>query len=271
MTDLPKRLAAVGAGHDGAGRCDIRLGTRVTAVGPAGVGRHVAPPGSARSDARLDALRVEVALETAPGVSGQRITCHGAILTAPVPQALELLAAGGTCLETDEGRRLATVDYDPCFALMVVLDRPSLVPPPGGLQFPADAPGPVAWIADNMQKGVSPVPALTIHATGRFSRERFDAPPAEVTQALLDHARPWIDGDPARVVVETSLHRWKFALPTTVLPQPVVAVCDTPPIACAGDAFAGPRVEGAASSGMAAGRWMARVLAGADGVATEAR
>jgi predicted NAD/FAD-dependent oxidoreductase len=32
---------------------------------------------------------------------------------------------------------------------------------------------------------------------------------------------------------------------------------------CCGDAFGGPKVEGAASSGLAAGRWVARVLAGA--------
>ena len=70
----------------------------------------------------------------------------------------------------------------------------------------------------------------------------------------------WIDGDPETAVVERSLHRWKFALPTTVLPEPVVAVSQSPPIACCGDAFAGPRVEGAASSGLAAGRWLNRVL-----------
>jgi hypothetical protein len=78
---------------------------------------------------------------------------------------------------------------------------------------------------------------------------------------LLDAVRPWIDGDPATAVGERSLHRWKFALPTTVIEAPLVAASAAPPIACCGDAFGGPRVEGAASSGLAAGRWMARVLA----------
>ena len=77
---------------------------------------------------------------------------------------------------------------------------------------------------------------------------------------LIDHARPWIDGDTATAVIEKSLHRWKFALPTTLIAEPLLAIVHTPPIACCGDAFAGPRVEGAASSGMAAGRWLARVL-----------
>ena len=257
MTDLPKRLAAVGAGHDAEGRCDIRVGTRVAAVGASPV----------LHDARLsgDSLRgVEIVLDATAGPA-ELIRGRGAILTAPVPQTLELLAGGGVAIDTDAGRRLATIDYDPCFALMIVLDRPSRVPPPGAVPFPTAGAGPVAWIADNHQKGISSVPALTVHATGRFSREHFDRPAEEVTRLLLDHVRPWIDGDPGTAVVATSLHRWKFALPTTLLPEPLVVVGDAPPIVCCGDAFAGPRVEGAASSGMAAGRWMARVLASLDG------
>ena len=45
---------------------------------------------------------------------------------------------------------------------------------------------------------------------------------------LIDHARPWIDGDPATAVIEKSLQRWKFALPTTILPEPIVAVSTRP-------------------------------------------
>ncbi len=257
MTDLPKRLAAVGAGHDGPGRCDIRVGARAAAVGVPTVRRD----GGASADS---AHRVEVVLDASADPVGL-IRCRGTILTAPVPQSLELLAAGGFTLDTEPCRRLASIGYDPCFALMVVLDRPSRVPPPGAVPFPAGDVGPVAWIADNQRKGVSPVPALTVHATGAFSRDHFDRPAEEVTRMLLEHLRAWIDGDPATAVIATSLHRWKFALPTTVLPEPLVAVGDAPPIVCCGDAFAGPRVEGAASSGMAAGRWMARVLASTDG------
>jgi hypothetical protein len=200
-------------------------------------------------------------LEAADGAPVEALSARGALLTAPVPQALDLLAASGVAIDPAAGDRLARVGYDPCFALMAVLDRPSLVPPPGGIQFAVDEGGVVAWIADNQQKGISAVPALTIHATGRFSREHFDAAPADVERILLEHARPWIDGDPVRVVVATSLQRWKFALPTTIVSESLVAVSDAPPIACCGDAFAGPRVEGAASSGMAAARWIDRALA----------
>lgn len=247
MTDLPKRLAALATTAGSSGRCAIRAASRAVAVGPCRA------EGGGRS--------VEVVLEAAAGSPVERLSARGALLTAPVPQSLDLLAAAGLALDPAAGDQLATVGYDPCFALLAVLDRPSLVPPPGGVQFDADEGGAVAWIADNHLKGISAVPALTIHATGRFSREHFDAPREDVERILLEHARPWIDGDPARVVVATSLQRWKFALPTALVPEPLVAVSAAPPIACCGDAFGGPRVEGAASSGMAAARWMDRALA----------
>ena len=157
---------------------------------------------------------------------------------------------------------LRTVDYDPCFAFMLVLAAASRVPPPGAVQFAPDGPGPIAWLADNQQKGISPVPAITAHATGRFSRDQFETPPDQVAALLLEHLEPWIDGPPATAVLERSLHRWKFALPTRLVPDPCVTVSTSPPIICCGDAFAGPRVEGAAVSGTEAGRLVARMLAG---------
>jgi hypothetical protein len=106
------------------------------------------------------------------------------------------------------------------------------------------------------------VPALTVHASGSFSREHFDDSPEQVAAALVELVRPWIDGEPAKAIVAHSLHRWKFATPTTIIPEPLVAAVTSPPIVCCGDAFGGPKVEGAASSGLAAGRWVVRVLAG---------
>jgi len=242
MTDLPKwlatRLAAPGNG------IEVRTGTKATAV--------------AVADGR-----VRVTIEGQDGAN-EVVDAAGCVLTAPVPQALDLLAAGGSRDQVDPHalERLRTVDYDPCFAVMLVLDRPSLLPAPGAIQHGADTFGPLAWVADNHQKGISAVPALTVHATGVFSREHFDVPPDEVAAVLVDAVRPWIDGDPQTAVVERSIHRWKFATPTTILPDPFVPVSRSPPILCCGDAFAGPRVEGAFSSGVAAGTMLADRLAG---------
>ena len=242
MTDLPKWLAARLAtpGSD----VELRTAAKATAVA-------------------VGADGVRVTIEGQDGAA-EIVEAAGCVLTAPVPQALDLLAAGGSLdrLEADAVARLRTVDYDPCFTVMLVLDRPSLLPEPGAIQFGSDAPGPVAWVADNLRKGISPVPALTVHATGAFSRAHFDTPPDEVASMLVDAVRTWIDGDPQTAIVERSVHRWKFATPTTVLSDPFVAVSWSPPILCCGDAFAGPRVEGACSSGIAAGAMLLDRLAG---------
>jgi predicted NAD/FAD-dependent oxidoreductase len=238
MTDLPKflagRLIDLGA--------TVKTAARATAI--------AAESGRVRID--IDGA--------APTRFVQPIMARGCVVTAPVPQALDLFAAGGLApaaaggIDPEARRLLATVAYDPCFALMLVLDGPGRVPPPGGIQF---ASGPITWIADNMQKGISPRPALTIHASGGFSREWFDAPPDDVARELSRLAAPWIG---TATVVGRSLQRWKFATPTTILEVPLVAAATAPPIVCCGDAFAGPKVEGAASSGMAAGRWLDRIL-----------
>jgi renalase len=243
MTDLPKRLAA----QLPPDRCVVRTAVKVSAIG-------------------VDGSRVRISLD--PGhEAGEPTVMHAAaaIVTSPVPQSLDLFMAGGLLgveggITPEVHQQLATVVYDPSFALMLVLNRHSLVPPPGGIQF---AGGPISWLADNQQKGVSSVPALTVHASGAFSRQHFDDPPEQVAATLIDLVRPWIDGDPASAIVGQSLHRWKFATPTTIIPAPLVAAVTLPPIVCCGDAFGGPKVEGAASSGLAAGRWVARVLAGA--------
>jgi hypothetical protein len=242
MTDLPKWLAAKLAAQGNG--IEVRTGAKATSVAVA-------------------ADRVRVTIEGQDGAV-EVVEAAGCVLTAPVPQALDLIAAGGPLdrMDAQAIERLRTVDYDPCFTAMLVLDRPSLLPEPGAIQFGGDAAGPVAWVADNQRKGISTVPALTVHATGAFSREHFDVPPDEVAGMLIDAVRPWIDGDPRTAVVERSIHRWKFATPTKILPDPFVAVSWAPPILCCGDAFAGPRVEGAFSSGVAAGTMLVDRLAG---------
>ena len=234
MTDLPKRLAA----GLPTSLVSLRTGVRAASTG-------------------VDDDGVTVSLEGTADTPPETLRARGMILTAPVPQSLDLLAAGGALgrLDGDALAALRAIDYDPCFALLLVLDRDSLLPAPGGMQFES---GPVSWVADNRLKGISPVPALTVHASGEWSRERFDADPAEVTRELEALAARWIGG---ATIVERSLQRWKFAQPRSIVPAPLVSPSAAPPVACCGDAFKGPRVEGAACSGQATGRWMGRLLA----------
>jgi hypothetical protein len=55
------------------------------------------------------------------------------------------------------------------------------------------------------------------------------------------------------IIVESQLKRWRFATPQAIWPEPCWSALDAAaPLVLAGDAFAGPKVEGAALSGLAA-------------------
>ena len=170
-----------------------------------------------------------------------RFPCDALVLTAPVAQSFSMV------FETvdDLPRAVFTADYDRTLGLLAVLDGPSLVPAPGGVQRPtAD----VAWVADNAAKGISDVPAITIHASPEWSELHWETPEDEVHAMLLEMSAPWIG---TATVTESQVKRWRFATPRDPWPE----TCWTSTehrLALAGDAFAGPRVEGAHTSGLAA-------------------
>lgn len=180
--------------------------------------------------------------------SDRRWTARILVLSAPVPQSLQLLAAGGMTLDPCLERVLSAISYDPCFALMVSLaEFGSTLSPPGWVRPDS---GPISWLADNRLKGVSlsDHPALTLHASSAFSRSWFEADPDEVTARLLDAAEPWIKGK----VLARRLHRWRYSQPVNPLSDRF-RVDQARRLVFCGDAFGGARVEGAALSGLAAG------------------
>ena len=169
------------------------------------------------------------------------------IVTSPLPQSYSLLVSADT---TAVPELLWRTDYDRTLALLAVLDRPSAMPEPGGLQ---DAP-PFTFVGDNATKGISEVPALTFHADPQWSAAHWDDDHETTLAALIDLAAPFLG---SAQIVEAQLKRWRFATPQAIWPEPCWSPDDGSRIALAGDAFAGPRVaksnmEGAALSGLAA-------------------
>jgi renalase len=176
---------------------------------------------------------------------GEIYSAGAIILTAPVPQSLLLLEAGGVLLDPALKTRLLAIQYERCLAVMAVLNGPSRLPAPGGF---APTQGPIAWVADNQLKGISPEPSVTIHATDAFSVAQWDQDRDETARVLLAAAEEWLGVG----IQSFQIHGWRYSKPKQTDPHRCAVVNRSPPLILAGDAFGGPRVEGAALSGWAA-------------------
>lgn len=215
MTSIPKYVA------DG---LDVHTGERVIRV-----------------DAREDGW--EVVCE-----SGMRVEGSALVLALPVPQALDLVSSGDYRLPDGPREILEAISYAPCLALMVSLDGPSPVPEPGGMQIKEDT---LDFIGDNQRKGISRVPALTIHAGPGWSSAHFGDDEAEITEELISLAGERLGVNLAPAVVDTSLARWRYSWVTNAHEDPFLAASERPPLIFCGDAFGQPKVEGASLSGLA--------------------
>ena len=220
MTSIPKYLAR---------GLDVRTGERAVRVDASAGGW-------------------EVACE-----SGLRLEASALLLAMPVPQALALATSGDYRLPASASQQLEAVSYGPCFALMVLLDGPADVPGPGGMQIKGE---PLDWIGDNQRKGISDLPAITIHAGPEWSSAHFEDDEADVTRRLISFASDHLGTDLSTRVIESSLARWRYSWVTDTHPEPFLAASDNPALLFCGDAFGQPKVEGAALSGLAAAEYL---------------
>ena len=187
----------------------------------------------------------------------ESIIARSVVITSPVPQTLDLLDKGNSQLTSGIVDRLQKIQYESCIAVMAVLDAPSTLENPGALALDS---GPIAWISDNHKKGASPLPALTIHASGEFSQANFNRDRNEVGKELIELARP-LFGDAK--VSDFQVHGWLYSKPTTTDDEASFLLSEElemPPLVLAGDAFAGPRFEGAVLSGWSAAEKLISIL-----------
>jgi predicted NAD/FAD-dependent oxidoreductase len=167
------------------------------------------------------------------------------VLAMPSASALPLLTDLSTLAE-----RVATVSWDPCWAAMLSLSRPS------GIDFDAafvsDDPI-LGWIARESSKpmraplrGAAESWILQAHPT--WSRAYLNMEEADASR-WMQRAFAARLGRPL-VQSPVAAHRWRLALPVNPLPEPFL-LDPQQGIGLAGDWCGGPRVEGAYLSGLA--------------------
>lgn len=185
----------------------------------------------------VESERVVVEWPEAHGHAAGRLVADAAIVTVPVPQAAALLGSDAF---------VPSISYLPTLSFMVALDRDAEISASGGLQLAED---PVwSFIGDNQAKGTSTFPVVTFHTTSEFAASRFDDPVSSITAELRDAARPFLQ---RASILETQLQRWRYATPVESFPERALTSEDGR-IILAGDAFGGPKIEGAFLSGIAA-------------------
>lgn len=210
--------------------------------GMTGIAKHLAAGLDVRTGVEVSSLAEVGGVFAVHSHGGETWECDRLLLTAPVPQTRALIAGLG--IDVPPALREGAHDMTVC--LLAVLDSPRhAVPSPGGLQNPVPE---LQFVGDNMAKGISPLPALTFHFSPAFSRDHFDDDSDALHALLIRQASRWL-GD-ARIV-QSEVKKWRYATPLTVHPDPFWASSDGR-VVTAGDAFAGPRVEAAALSGIAA-------------------
>ena len=167
------------------------------------------------------------------------------LITAPAPQALALMADSNIALAAGELAAFDAIVYQPCIAVVVLLNKPSNIPAPGLIRFEQGA---VAWVADNQQKGISPLqPSVTIHAGVDFSNQHFEGDLNAIGTQLIAQLSEWIT--PA-TVQSFQVHRWRYSLAEKRHPQPFL-IAQTPfKMLFGGDGFGMGNVEGAYQSGL---------------------
>jgi predicted NAD/FAD-dependent oxidoreductase len=170
------------------------------------------------------------------------------IATAPVPQFLDLLAAGATIVDPAMADELRAITYHKVIAIMTLLDRSPELAGPGALQQPDN---PVfTFVADNQAKGISQEPAVTFHLAHALSDRLWDEDDEAVLAAVGDDMSRLLGSSEA---VQTQVKRWRYAGPVSPRDERSLVVAERPgPLIVAGDAFGGSKVEGAFLSGLAA-------------------
>lgn len=193
---------------------------------------------------RIESLQRMEGIWIAESAEGERYAGRELVLSMPLPQAWALLDTSGLQWADDTTRAaLERVRYEKGLATLVQLKGASVVPDPGCLKLETEA---LVWIADNQQKGISPEPALTLHASAAFAEEHWDSPDAVRGVLMLAAAEQWLGSE----VVAYQCHRWGFTLPLHPFEEDYYRN-QWLGLTLVGDAFGGPRIEGAACSGLA--------------------
>ena len=172
---------------------------------------------------------------------GEKLESDALIVTTPPEQASALLG------DPEVDKVVANVDMQPCWALMVVLDRPLLA----DYEAAFVNEGPLSWVSCQAgRSGRPPSNTWVLHASPEWSGRHLESSGDDVTKWLLEAARqlPMAQNFDVK---KAFAHRWRYALARNPLDAGAFWF-ESKKLVLAGDWCHGSRVEGAYLSGVAA-------------------
>ena len=176
------------------------------------------------------------------GGEGRVLQADHLLITIPSVQMLDLFDRSGIDLGSETMKRLCTIRHTRCLAILGILDRPSKLLHPGAVTHSADN---IDWLSDNQVKGISKIPAITLHASAEFSAQNWNVPAAEWAKDLLSASEEVLGAQ----VKSWVSHSWGFAKPLVTFGATHLHLPELS-LTLAGDGFGGERVERAAISGL---------------------
>ena len=182
--------------------------------------------------------------------NGQVVRAEAVIVTAPTPQAIDLVKQVAT---KEQLEKLEIVQFDPCLVAIFELGEGSHFSNNGHLDqaLPAD----VLRIVDHEKKGISPTATVSVYMKGAWSAEHYEQADDNVLKAIEAKVTELL---PLQSLHSAQLKRWRYAQARTFIQQTKPFIEMAAGLYVAGDAFlraddlAGKvRMESAALSGVA--------------------
>ena len=183
--------------------------------------------------------------------AGHEFMARSVVCTTPAPQALQLLSSSQPVSGIESiAAELSRIVYDSCVALMGFFDPDDL--PLNALPIQSkDAV--ISFMADNCSKGLSTEKgALTIHLAPEASRGMFSAQDQVIAEFVCHQLKQLFGVKKISLPSSYEIQRWRYASPQNTLERPFLewsgAGLSSPRLFFAGEAFGGPKIEGAFTS-----------------------
>jgi renalase len=230
----------VGAGQELGAQGHLRL---FCPDGMSALGKHLAQELEVHLEQRVVTLRHNENRWQVLTEGGNTWSSDILVSTAPLPQSVALLESADLGVRTPDINALKSVRYHRGLTLIARLEGASGIPLPG---FVRPGVEPLMCVTDNRMKGISPDSTIiTAHAAYDYADNHYDSPDSTRVPPMLEALNSILHSP----ISQWECHRWGYAFPIQSWHNLFFHQKDLN-LFLAGDGFGGPRVEGAALSGI---------------------